>query len=383
MNGERSGTPLTDFIYSKASREKIPVSGTFELSPVCNFSCRMCYVRKTKQEVRNSPRRLMSLDEWLKIAKEAREAGMLYLLLTGGEPFLWPDFWELYEKLAQMGFLISINTNGSLIDEAAVERLKKIPPKRINITLYGAGDTTYEALCRVKGMFAKVDSAIAALQEAGIPVKLNCSLTPYNVGDLQKLVRYSEEKKLVLQIATYMFPPIRRDVSMVGNNEVRFTPEEAAGYRLECLKEQFGEEKYYAYLRSIEQGYSPPPGLDESCVDPLDGKIRCRAGKAAFWITWDGWLTPCGLMNQPEVDLRKKSFSEGWRQLVEISEGLATSGLCARCSNQEICHPCAAMALAETGSTQKVPEYLCKTVSEMKKQAERELAKMDDHTNSG
>ncbi|MCI6059648.1 MAG: radical SAM protein [Dorea sp.] len=378
MSQRYSTTPLTDYIYSKASKNRIPISGTFELSPVCNFSCRMCYVHKTQKEVAESSREIMTLDHWLEIAKEAREAGMLYLLLTGGEPFLWPDFWELYEQLIQMGFLISINTNGSLIDDKVIERLKRLPPKRVNITLYGANDHTYEVLCQVKGTFHKVDYAIRSLQEAGIQVKLNGSLTPYNAGDLRNLVKYSEAKKLILQVTTYMFPPIRRDDSLVGEND-RFTPEEAARYRLECFRLQYGEKQYQSYLQNVINGYAPPPGLDESCIDPLDGKIRCRAGKASFWITWDGWMTPCGLMNEPKIDIKEKSFSEAWKDLVDESNQLVTSGLCVRCANQEICHPCAAMGLAETGDTSGVPEYLCKMVREMRRIACEELGEQYVH----
>ena len=79
---------FTKMLYNKAGRARIPLSGTFELSPVCNFSCRMCYVRKTPQEVRESPRGILTLNQWLEIAREAREQGMLFLLLTGGEPLL-------------------------------------------------------------------------------------------------------------------------------------------------------------------------------------------------------------------------------------------------------------------------------------------------------
>ena len=50
---------------------------------------------------------MLSLEQWLKIAREAKDAGMLFLLITGGEPFLWPQFWELYEALSEMGFLIT------------------------------------------------------------------------------------------------------------------------------------------------------------------------------------------------------------------------------------------------------------------------------------
>lgn len=372
-NQRRTQMPLTEYMYSKAGRCKIPIGGTFELSPVCNFSCRMCYVRKTPQEVAAHPRPILTLERWLEIAEQARDAGLLYLLLTGGEPFLWPDFWELYEKLIQMGFLVSINTNGSLIDKAAIERLKQYPPRRINITLYGASDSTYEELCRAKGVFTKVKWAIEALQEAGILVKLNGTLTPNNVCDLEKLVAYAQSRKLILETTTYLFPPVRRDQSMIGMNE-RFSPKEAAQHQLHIFRLQNGEERYQAYLKSIIEGVLPPPGLDEYCVDPVDGKIRCRAGKAAFWVTWDGYMTPCGMMPEPKVDLTGRSFAESWRELTEKSEALTLSGVCTTCPNQGMCHSCAAMAMAETGSASGIPKYLCQMVWEMKELAKRELA---------
>lgn len=361
----QGGMQLTEYMYTKAGRNRIPIGGTFELSPVCNFACRMCYVRKTAKEVAASPRPALTLEQWLQIAREAREAGMLYLLLTGGEPFLWPGFWELYEALVHMGFLVSINTNGSLIDDAAVERLRRLPPRRVNITLYGASDETYQALCGVGGVFSKVDHAIGALREAGVVVKLNGTMSPFNVRDLDKLVTYAQDRKLILETTTYLFPPVRRDPSMTGVNQ-RFTPAEAARYHLEIFRLQYGEDRYQAYLESIRKGVIPPPGLDESCVDPVDGKIRCRAGKAAFWITWDGWMTPCGMMPEPKVELTGRSFREAWQELTAVSGQLALSGVCTKCPNQQLCHCCAAMALAETGRASGIPTYLCEMVQALK-----------------
>src|SRR5699024_6376908 len=115
----------------------IPLSGTFELTPVCNMNCRMCYVRMSREE-QEAVHPLRTAKEWLELGKTARDRGMLYLLLTGGEPFLRPDFREILSGLHQMGLLITINSNGTLIDESVVEWLKESPPVRINITLYGA-----------------------------------------------------------------------------------------------------------------------------------------------------------------------------------------------------------------------------------------------------
>ena len=363
---------ITDLLFSKAAKKNVPLSGTFELSPLCNFSCRMCYVRKTTEEVKNQKRRMVPAGKWLEIAEAAGREGMLYLLLTGGEPFLYPDFWDLYEALNRMGFVISINTNGSMIDEAVVERLRKRPPMKINLTLYGAKDSTYESLCGVKGVFSRVDRAITMLREAGIAVKLNGALTPDNICDLEECVRYAKERGLIYEVNTYMFPPVRRDPSMAGMNR-RFTLVEAARYNLESYRLLSGEELYWKRLEAIENGSIPPPGLDENCIDPADGKVRCRAGKASFWITWDGWMTPCGIMPEPKVDVTLGTFAEQWEKLTKVSGQLRVSGICSKCPNQLLCHSCAAMAEAETGSTEKVPVYLCEMVNEMKKYAKLQL----------
>ena len=107
-------------------------------------------------------------------------------------------------------------------------------------------------------------------------------------------------------------------------------------------------------------------------MDPIDGKVRCRAGRAAFWITWDGYMTPCGMMTRPAVDIQEYSFQEAWRRTVKETDGLKLSSVCETCKNQELCHSCAAMALAETGDVSGIPSYLCETVEELIAIAEKE-----------
>ena len=78
---------VSDYLYRKASVNKIPLNGCFELSPVCNFSCRMCYVRKTVSQIHQEGREIIGWKQWLALAEECYKEGTLYLLLTGGEPF--------------------------------------------------------------------------------------------------------------------------------------------------------------------------------------------------------------------------------------------------------------------------------------------------------
>ena len=98
MYNELIKPQLTEYLYRKAYISKTPLSGAFEISPLCNMDCKMCYVRMTKQEM-NKVGRQRTVDEWIEIAEQAKEMGTLFILLTGGEPFLQKDFKELYIKL--------------------------------------------------------------------------------------------------------------------------------------------------------------------------------------------------------------------------------------------------------------------------------------------
>lgn len=373
----RNRKTYMDYLFLKASEQKIPLSGTFELSPVCNFSCRMCYVRKTQKEVDCSERPIMQYEDWIRIAEEAKQLGMLHLLLTGGEPLLWPDFWKLYDRLVDMGFLVSVNTNGSLIDDQAVKRFLKRPPRRLNITLYGASDATYKRLCGVDGVYSEISETIKILKQHSICIKLNCSLTPDNAADLEEIVAFSKEIDVPLQVADYMFPPIRRNASMIGQNK-RFTPKEAAYYRLKTYRLQNRREVYLEHLKRIVKEEGIPLGLDNSCEDILDGIIQCRAGRSTYWITWDGKLTPCGMMHTPAIDVKNKIFETCWDLLVQQSKQIRLTGICNNCSKRSICHSCAAMALAETGEFSRIPIYLCEMMNEMKMLAQKYLESEDE-----
>ena len=85
----------SNYLFAKAGSQGIPLSGTFELTARCNLDCRMCYIHKRANdaEARAGER---TAARWLELAKECQEAGTLLLLLTGGEPFLRPDFRKIY-----------------------------------------------------------------------------------------------------------------------------------------------------------------------------------------------------------------------------------------------------------------------------------------------
>ncbi len=349
--------PLTEYLHRKAVRLGIPLNGTFELTPCCNMACRMCYVRKTKEE-QEAIAPLKTAEEWLGLAREAKKHGLLYLLLTGGEPFLRPDFREILTGMHREGFIISINSNATMIDERVMEWLAETPPMRVNVTLYGASDATYERLCGNPKGFIQTTRAIRLLRDAGIGVKINCSLTPDNAEDLHDIFEFGRSEALVVQATSYMFPPIRRDENRIGRNSGRFTAAEGAYHAARILCEQKGEE----WFLKMMQNNAPvqlPGQPDEDCGEDGDG-IRCRAGKCSFWVTWDGRMLPCGMLPASMgIDVFQNGFLPTWEEVKARAAGVRLPSACMKCEAKEQCKACAAMVYAESGDFRKVPVYRC------------------------
>ena len=127
--------------------QRYPLSGTFEITARCNLSCEMCYVRIDHKRMKELGGKERTTEEWIDMARQARDAGTISLLLTGGEPMLRPDFCEIYEEIAKMGFILTLYTNATMITPEIMKVLKKYPPHIIGITIYGASEDTYRRVC--------------------------------------------------------------------------------------------------------------------------------------------------------------------------------------------------------------------------------------------
>ena len=351
---------LTDYLHRKACIKKTPLSVSFELTPVCNMACRMCYVRMDKK-TQESIAPLRSASDWLSIAEQAKTHGLLFILLTGGEPFIHPEFREILSGLHNQGFIVSINTNGTLIDEKTIEWLKLTPPSRVNLTLYGASDETYARLSGKRDGFTRATRAIELLRDAGITVKINVSLTPYNADDLEGIFAYCKEQGLLISATSYMFPPLRRDETSIGQND-RFSPEEAAYYAAKIESLLNGEE---AFLRRAEEGnFAELAAVDEECGIDCEGEgdcVQCRAGKCTGWVMWDGKLVACGMIpeeNAPNVF--EIGYMDAWKLVTAKTDAIRLPAACSTCEIKETCKACAAMVYTESGDFHTIPQYRCR-----------------------
>lgn len=126
MNYMDDASTFERSLLQKARQKHIPVTGALELLPLCNMNCDMCYVRLSRSEMERQGR-LRTVEEWVRLAEQMQKAGTVFLLLTGGEPLLFPDFKTLYRRLRNLGMILTINTNGTLLDEAWADFFCHIP----------------------------------------------------------------------------------------------------------------------------------------------------------------------------------------------------------------------------------------------------------------
>lgn len=351
---------LSTYLHTKGVRLGLPIAGNFELTARCNFNCPMCYVHMSEQQLRESGKKELTTEQWISIAEDAKNKGMIFVLLTGGEPFARKDFFEIYGAMKKMGLMISINSNGSMLEGPILEKLLADPPFRMNISLYGGCNETYQNMCGLPA-FDKVVNNVRTLKQHGIDVSINLSITPYNCKDIDKIYEISSELDVPVKASSYMYPSIRVNGEQYGCND-RLTPGESAKWSVEWDVLRFAEEEFQMRAENMAQMIA----VDESeCSIEIEEGVKCRAGRSSFWLTWDGVMRPCGMMPGPNVYPLEVGFDKAWEALLEETRQITTPTKCANCEKRDICGVCAAVCMAETGTFNGVPTYMCERTEEI------------------
>lgn len=354
---EHNALQAERFLINRALDKRIPINGSLELLPLCNMDCDMCYVRLSRGEM-EAKGRLRTVEEWLSIAKEMQKAGTLFLLLTGGEPFLYPGFDRLYLELLKMGFILTINTNGTLIDEKWAEFLSKNKPRRLNVTLYGANEEVYQNLCHYPGGFEKTLRGIRLLKAQGVDVRMNASVTKANVEYMDEILKIADDLGVPVNIDHYMMPGTR-EREKAYNMQSRMLPKEAASAYVHSLRRDLGEEGFYEKALNIvwERQHAIP-----QTEEP--GRVSCLAGRCTFAINWKGEMRSCVILTNPAMNVFEMGFQRSWEYIAQEISDLRLSSKCTACELRFMCDVCAAGALLETGDFAGTPNYMCEYTKE-------------------
>lgn len=351
----RSTEPqIATWLHAKGQALGLPIAGNFELTPRCNFHCPMCYVHMPPEQIRETGHRELTAGEILYIARQARDLGMVFALLTGGEPLIREDFFEIYHGMKALGLMLSINTNGSMLTEPVLDRFLADPPTRFNISLYGSSNETYQKMCG-QPVYDRILTAIRTLRTAGADVNLNLSITPSNYEDLEGIYRKAVELDVNVKATGYMYPAVRVNGGNFGCAN-RLTPEAAARAEQQWDRLRFDRDTFLQRSENMVRMIRPEP---EGCATEQGEGIGCRAGTTAFWLTWDGKMRPCGMMTGPETEPLTQGFEAAWKELRQATGQIRLPAQCGSCAQRKLCSVCAAVCQAETGSFDGLPEYVC------------------------
>lgn len=299
---------------------------------------------------------MRTADEWISMGEEMERAGVLFLLLTGGEPLLFPDFRRLYLSLRERGIILTVNTNGTLIDADWAAFFGENKPRRINITLYGADDRAYETLCHYPGGFEKTVQGIRLLKERGVDVKINGSVTKSNRNDMEKIYSIGRELGAPVHMDTYMLPGIH-ERKLPFEAQSRLEPEEAAAAEMEMLRNEMNPEDLRMYVQQMLLQIKKEGNV-------YSEGITCMAGNCSFAVNWQGEMRPCVTLEEPSVPVFETGFESAWQQISEKVKAYRVNEKCRQCRLRPVCKTCVASARLETGEYDGLPEYLCRYARE-------------------
>lgn len=328
-------------LHRRAAAHRQPVNGTFELTNRCNLVCRMCYIRRPAGDYALRAKELPA-SAWLSLAHQAVDNGMLFLLLTGGEVFLRPDFFEIYEPLTRLGLILTLFTNGTLITETVATRLAQAPPSRTEITIYGATAETYEAVTGVPGSYTRCCAGIDALVKHRVPLGLKTTITRQNVGELDAMRQMAHNWGVPFYSGWLLSQ--RMDGAPSNVEDSRLSAFDCVA--LEASNRTTAHESTEAMPR-------------ESFTDN-DSNFYCLAGKAAFVVSPTGEMNACSLLPMPAARSLEIGFSLAWEQVqCFVDNAPPIAPVCRTCDVRSYCARCPSWSLMETGTLTEPVPYLC------------------------
>jgi radical SAM protein with 4Fe4S-binding SPASM domain len=285
----------------------------------------------------------LSTEKIKRILDEITEAGCLNLLITGGEPLIRKDFTEIYRHTKSKGLLITIFSNGTLITDKILDLFDDLPPKTIEISIYGATAKTYERITGIKGSYERCISGIEKLLEHGLNLRLKTILMTINSHELAMMDQMAKDYRVPFRFDAALFPRFNGDSFPLG---LRVSPDEVVDKEFSQKTRRDEWQKFYERYKDL----------------PIsDAKYQCGAGLTYFHIDACGNLQPCLMSIEHQVSLKGISFSDGWNgETPEVrNEKLVPGHMCIDCSKRVLCGYCPPLFQLETNSDQEISDYMC------------------------
>jgi len=326
-------------IRDKIGAERIPASGTIEPTLRCNLRCIHCYI---PNDYRN--RKELTYKQICRILDEIAAEGCLWLLFTGGEPFVRDDFPDIYTYAKEKGMIITIFTNGTLITPEIADYLAEWPPFIVKITLYGMTQETYERITGVRGSYRRCLQGIEMLMARKIPLELRTVVMTKNFHEFEAMKGYAKELGVHFAFDTNIKPRLDGSVEPC---KLRIPPKKVIALD---LADEWRSEKWRGECRDFLRA-------------PNSNRLYlCSAGATSFHIDPSGRLNLCVLSRIPGYDLTQGSFREGWRDALlqaRAVEARSDDYRCGHCNKVILCGRCPAWSELENGNPEIPVDYIC------------------------
>ena len=325
ITGHQKKQKVEEFLYLKARVKGIPLAGSFELTPLCNLDCKMCYVHLSHGQVKKE--QLVSTEQWIDIIRQAADAGMMYADITGGECLTHPGFKEIYKYMYSRGIRIAILSNGALINEEIVSLFQQYKPALVQVSLYGSNGEAYK---KVTGhdVFDSVVRAIRLLKEA--KVKLRIAITPsiFMDEDKENILKFVRSLDVDYALGTVSLPArpeTGREVSTiaVANSVYIDMRRDDEAYRRKLP------------VQEVKRYDITVPGL-------RNRGIPCGAGHCSFHINWKAEMMPCVPFYTVNKSIAQYGYMGAWKEMRKEMEAFRQPAECVDCEHAKLCMTCPA-----------------------------------------
>lgn len=245
----------------------------WEITGACNQSCKHCHLGGPSEYSR------ITKEEALSRIDEFHENGIETLLLTGGEPLLNPNVYDMIKRARHYGIDVALLTNGTLIDKRRAELLADANPSTVQISIDGMKE--YHESIRGEGAFGKLEAAIRNLGAVGISPLMKMTINKHNRGNVTEVIDYCSSSGLKVNFS------LAQELGNVKENSIMPSPEEYFRLFLK-MHEKKNKEKL---------GITLPDFSIEEYLETGIPKSGCSAGLRMAAITKDDYVLPCVFMS--------------------------------------------------------------------------------------
>ncbi len=339
--------------FACACQNKGALEATLNLTYRCNLKCVHCFTCDHGKPLVSL--RELGFGRWKKILDDIRSGGCLWLTFSGGEPLLHKDFPAIYRYALKKGFLVTVFTNATLINNELLDLFRQHPPFAVEVSLYGSSAATHESVTGVGGSFNKSVTALGALKKAGIPAVVKCIGLKHNKDDVLRLKAFSEKLlgKGRFKFDAFVFPRLNRDK----------TP---CLWRLEPKEIISIEEKDAQMCKQLLESSHQIRKRSR----PGRFLYFCNSWQYSFFLTPDGRLQFCNISSKRSSSLLKTGFKRAfYKKLAGLSqEVFRKASKCSGCRLRVYCSWCPERAYLETADNHAPVPYYCRLAKARKRQ---------------